>query len=113
MTGCGILITQPFTALVEEFVEVIAFVIRIRPATALPAKSLIEQRHFSENSAAQVDAMIAILRRRQDKFGFRQIAWIKVNRPRFFPFLESLEFCLLYTSPSPRDATLSRMPSSA
>ena len=27
--------------------------------------------------------------------------------------LEELEFCLLYTSPSPRDATLSRMPSSA
>ena len=24
-----------------------------------------------------------------------------------------LKFCLLYTSPSPRDATLSRMPSSA
>ena len=24
-----------------------------------------------------------------------------------------LQFCLLYTSPSPRDATLSRMPSSA
>ena len=27
--------------------------------------------------------------------------------------LSSLNFCLLYTSPSPRDATLSRMPSSA
>ena len=27
--------------------------------------------------------------------------------------LEILRFCLLYTSPSPRDATLSRMPSSA
>jgi len=26
---------------------------------------------------------------------------------------EILEICLLYTSPSPRDATLSRMPSSA
>ena len=26
---------------------------------------------------------------------------------------ELLEICLLYTSPSPRDATLSRMPSSA
>ena len=26
---------------------------------------------------------------------------------------ENLETCLLYTSPSPRDATLSRMPSSA
>ena len=28
-------------------------------------------------------------------------------------FLEHARFCLLYTSPSPRDATLSRMPSSA
>ena len=27
--------------------------------------------------------------------------------------LENVENCLLYTSPSPRDATLSRMPSSA
>ena len=27
--------------------------------------------------------------------------------------LEQYSFCLLYTSPSPRDATLSRMPSSA
>ena len=27
--------------------------------------------------------------------------------------IEALELCLLYTSPSPRDATLSRMPSSA
>ena len=29
------------------------------------------------------------------------------------PELEKLGVCLLYTSPSPRDATLSRMPSSA
>ena len=28
-------------------------------------------------------------------------------------FLTKPRFCLLYTSPSPRDATLSRMPSSA
>ena len=27
--------------------------------------------------------------------------------------LHAIVFCLLYTSPSPRDATLSRMPSSA
>ena len=30
------------------------------------------------------------------------------NRPR-----SDIDLCLLYTSPSPRDATLSRMPSSA
>ena len=39
---------------------------------------------------------------------------------KFYPELEksgikqcSYDLCLLYTSPSPRDATLSRMPSSA
>ena len=30
-----------------------------------------------------------------------------------YPFLDTYHICLLYTSPSPRDATLSRMPSSA
>ena len=30
-----------------------------------------------------------------------------------FTSLENIKDCLLYTSPSPRDATLSRMPSSA
>ena len=31
----------------------------------------------------------------------------------YLPFLMRSRSCLLYTSPSPRDATLSRMPSSA
>jgi len=35
------------------------------------------------------------------------------KRARQFRFNESFRTCLLYTSPSPRDATLSRMPSSA
>ena len=37
------------------------------------------------------------------------------TRLSFFPFykFDNGESCLLYTSPSPRDATLSRMPSSA
>ena len=33
--------------------------------------------------------------------------------PTASTFLDILQSCLLYTSPSPRDATLSRMPSSA
>ena len=33
--------------------------------------------------------------------------------PEIHPQVESYKGCLLYTSPSPRDATLSRMPSSA
>ena len=46
-------------------------------------------------------------------------AGVKLKRsigvePNYFdPFLMLDEFCLLYTSPSPRDLDLSRMPSSA
>ena len=56
------------------------------------------------------------------------VAWIEENKPdvlalqetkvvdELFPHepFEAMSYvCLLYTSPSPRDATLSRMPSSA
>ena len=36
-----------------------------------------------------------------------------IGMTRAFATLSASEGCLLYTSPSPRDATLSRMPSSA
>ena len=36
-----------------------------------------------------------------------------VGGARYGGFSEAINICLLYTSPSPRDATLSRMPSSA
>ena len=47
--------------------------------------------------------------------------FLKINCPinqageklNFFFKKNKINFCLLYTSPSPRDATLSRMPSSA
>ena len=39
-------------------------------------------------------------------------SWSRANS-RFTLQFESFIICLLYTSPSPRDATLSRMPSSA
>ena len=41
---------------------------------------------------------------------------VKLKKKRFFEYLLpmiTITNCLLYTSPSPRDATLSRMPSSA
>ena len=46
------------------------------------------------------------------------IAWITMNRPEYHNAQNGkmtylLDDCLLYTSPSPRDGLLSRMPSSA
>ena len=49
------------------------------------------------------------LQRRIPKFGFKNI-----NRVEYQPVnLDALQSCLLYTSPSPRDLSTSRMPSSA
>ena len=49
-----------------------------------------------------------------------EIAWsqdqmieVTLNEPDDFLKVRETLTCLLYTSPSPRDATLSRMPSSA
>ena len=52
-----------------------------------------------------------------DEFVINQVNKSKINIG-FLPTAsndnqEKIDLCLLYTSPSPRDATLSRMPSSA
>ena len=39
--------------------------------------------------------------------------WINASRPDYLTYYGKLSFCLLYTSPSPRDKRQSRMPSSA
>ena len=43
----------------------------------------------------------------------RQMADERGYLPYDYPLIKTVWACLLYTSPSPRDATLSRMPSSA
>ena len=48
------------------------------------------------------------------KLGFSGVAPAATGRPAYHPaVLLKLYICLLYTSPSPRDRTRSRMPSSA
>ena len=47
-----------------------------------------------------------------DQYIQGQAELIENIRPEFQKVIQTY-FCLLYTSPSPRDATLSRMPSSA
>ena len=48
----------------------------------------------------------------REEFNEEELSKLKVG-DKIPCFLERLESCLLYTSPSPRDGLLSRMPSSA
>ena len=41
------------------------------------------------------------------------VAWLEEELAHFEMAVEQYNYCLLYTSPSPRDRTRSRMPSSA
>ena len=78
------------------------------------------QRHELERLSADASVIVTpvdkggkwmiVPRDEYDEEGFRQLADKKFYRPIDSPLTTS---CLLYTSPSPRDLSTSRMPSSA
>ena len=81
---------------------------------------LTEEQQMLKNSAKEffngnspVSALRA-LRDNKDELGFDKRVWQEmVNMGWAGLVFPEAYGCLLYTSPSPRDATLSRMPSSA
>ena len=84
--------------IVFGFLVVIGIIVSIR-LTAI-GQSFQRVTHVLEPQADQAGQLIDVLRERA-----REVErFLRVGDP---------ESCLLYTSPSPRDATLSRMPSSA
>ena len=50
---------------------------------------------------------------KQDIAIFKSKRDYTINKEKLSEYIRYAQICLLYTSPSPRDATLSRMPSSA
>ena len=73
--------------------------------------------HIASSGAAMIDSGEYTGRSPKDKYiveegsSSKKIWWGEVNQKLSEEVFDYL--CLLYTSPSPRDATLSRMPSSA
>ena len=88
---------------------------KIRPASLQDVVAIMEienstnQMPWTKNqflSSMEVGHYSMVLQQYQKVIGFAIYAPI-------IPESHLLNICLLYTSPSPRDATLSRMPSSA
>ena len=70
---------------------------------------LVHQFEYATDGERAIDYL------RDKNKALPQLILLDLNMPRFdgLEFLSMMRTCLLYTSPSPRDATLSRMPSSA
>ena len=60
---------QEFAAAPEELMIIGPQIIRIGPRPRLPGPAIEIQRVFGVNPVAQIDAVIAVLRRRQDQLG--------------------------------------------
>ena len=74
-------------------------------------KGLVEGLFLSSGIIGTVrtmDRMLATVELVRKKYGWRGYVHLKI-----LPNAEEAQICLLYTSPSPRDRTRSRMPSSA
>ena len=80
------------------------------------ARAVLGFRQVSEDAASDYDYKLSegMLPEGQDKAAYLR-AYKRAHAPRAPAYVATalLCVCLLYTSPSPRDATLSRMPSSA
>ena len=71
----------------------------------------VEHEHLAETEVnAMLTAVVQGMRKEEPDNEIRLAATVALSNALFFA---ETNFCLLYTSPSPRDATLSRMPSSA
>ena len=83
----------------------------IRKQNAISDSSI----EFFQSKQRQLESILEVV----DNAHFRRAHyfWFMRERSKSLPFLQKLislnTFCLLYTSPSPRDRTRSRMPSSA
>ena len=75
-------------------------------STAIPASKI----SLSIAKVLQKEGFIADINEEGEGYKSQIVLGLKYSGKDKFPTIRS---CLLYTSPSPRDATLSRMPSSA
>ena len=72
---------------------------------------LIANSDYGEHPLPEAKANVGKLAKVLEQAGFT--VTVKENIEKDLHFRKELETCLLYTSPSPRDRTRSRMPSSA
>ena len=82
-------------------------------ANSLVGESMVNPLKYYDNNLCGTKVLLeSMVAHNIDKIVFSSTA-ATYGEPERIPIMEGDRTCLLYTSPSPRDATLSRMPSSA
>ena len=102
-----------------EFSRVVGSVNLIAVSKVQPnerIEAVLEQGHriFGENRIQEAQSKWPGFKERFEGIELHIIGPLQTNKTRAaIELADCIHTCLLYTSPSPRDATLSRMPSSA
>ena len=99
--------------LVGEYLVMAAELARIKSKTLLPAPEIDEESDFSGGEDPRAELMRRLREYQRYRDAAFELRMKEHDRQQIFSRGGEIEICLLYTSPSPRDATLSRMPSSA
>ena len=89
-----VLVSQVLATLCEVLLKVGALIIRVSPPTAAPGFAAIVQRNFGKNTVGDVKAVVAVLGCGEHKFGFADVARIKVHRSllRVLVLISELDF---------------------
>ena len=92
------------------YMETSCMLLKLKDEIDALSKTKAHIQDEMNNKIKNIDHKIAIKMELQAQILARNIRYLRVNEKTKGSGYYS---CLLYTSPSPRDATLSRMPSSA
>ena len=87
-------------------------------STIIASSGVFQIEYLIEALEKDFDGLISVSKALKKIYGARSILTKNTitkyfNHPESLPFIARYRDCLLYTSPSPRDLSTSRMPSSA
>ena len=104
-----IMTREEMKSMMREHSAVSLFMMRVMGSRVLDMEKRLESLVFKDSRTRIIQFLEGLAKKKGQRVGYEML----VRKFLTHQEIANLTACLLYTSPSPRDATLSRMPSSA